>query len=87
MQTLLGKLPPVTRMMAATASGAGASANEPDTIAVHFELPGDIRRMMDEQRAIERSQPSDQRIYIWGEIQIHHLTQAGFHIYPIGSVR
>jgi hypothetical protein len=53
------------------------------TVPENFELPGDIRRMMDEQRAIERSQPSDQRIYIGGEIQIHHLTQAGFHIYPL----
>jgi hypothetical protein len=39
--------------------------------------------MMDEQRATQRARPSKDRIYIGGEIQIHHLMQAGFNVYRL----
>lgn len=44
-------------------------------------LPRDIRKMMDEQRAIQANKPKEKRIYIGGEIQIHHLTKAGFQVH------
>jgi hypothetical protein len=53
------------------------------TVPDNFELPRDIRTMMDGQRAIQRSFPSKKRIYIGGEIQIHHLMRAGFNVYRL----
>jgi hypothetical protein len=46
-------------------------------------LPQDIRKMMDDQRAIQASLPKDQRVYIGGEIQIHHLSKDGFQVYTL----
>jgi hypothetical protein len=48
-----------------------------------YELPKDIRKMMDEQRAIQSSRPVQERVYIGGEIQIYHLTTSGFSVYTI----
>jgi hypothetical protein len=45
--------------------------------------PLDIRKMMDEQRAIQASIPKSERVYIGGEIQVHHLSEAGFDVYTI----
>ena len=39
--------------------------------------------MMDEQRAIQRSRPEAERIYIGGEIHIHRLTKEGFRAYTL----
>jgi hypothetical protein len=50
----------------------------------HYELPTDIRRMMDTQRTIEAVRPPHERVYIGGEIQIHHLTMDGCSIYSLG---
>jgi len=51
------------------------------------QLPRDIRRMMDEQRAIQAARPKETRLYIGGEIEIHHLlkngTQIGFQAYTL----
>ena len=47
-------------------------------------LPGDLRRMMDDQRAIQASQPKEKRVYIGGEIQVHHLTKDGFQVHTVG---
>jgi hypothetical protein len=40
---------------------------------------------MDEQRAIQRRKRKNKRIYIGGEIQIHHLTKAGFNVYTLAQ--
>lgn len=48
-----------------------------------YELPTDIKRMMDEQRAIQASRPKDERVYIGGKILIHHLTKFGFSVYTL----
>ena len=53
------------------------------TIPETLRLPQDIRKMMDEQRAIYGSQASGQRVYIGGEIQIHNLTENGFQVYTL----
>jgi hypothetical protein len=45
----------------------------------------EIRTMMDEQRAIERSKPpNEKRICIGGEIQIHQLSKDGFNVRTAG---
>jgi len=49
----------------------------------NYQLPGDIRKMMDDQRTIQASQPKDKRLYIGGEIMIHHLSRDGFSAYPL----
>jgi hypothetical protein len=36
--------------------------------------------MMDEQRTIQASKPKDQRVYVGGEIHIHHLSENGFSV-------
>jgi hypothetical protein len=48
-----------------------------------YQLPRDIRRMMDEQRAIQAACPKETRLYIGGEITIHHLMKAGFNAYTL----
>jgi hypothetical protein len=50
-------------------------------ISEGYQLPTDIKKMMDEQRAIQSSHPKDERVYIGGKIQIHHLTKLGFSVY------
>jgi len=39
--------------------------------------------MMEEQRVIQESLPKDERVYIGGKIQIHHLTKDGICIYTL----
>ena len=46
-----------------------------------YEFPGDIKAMMVDQRRIE--QASTNRVYIGGEIIIHHLTKQGFNVYTL----
>lgn len=48
-----------------------------------FEFPRDIKKIMDEQRSLQQSRLQDERIFIGGKIQIHHLTKTGFAIYVI----
>lgn len=48
-----------------------------------YSLPRDIREMMDDQRAIQASQPKDKRVYIGGEIEIHRLSKDGFEVYTL----
>jgi hypothetical protein len=44
------------------------------------ELPKDVRSMMNEQRRTELSKPNGEaRIYIGGEIIVHHLTVNGYN--------
>lgn len=49
-----------------------------------FVLPRDVKKMMDDQRSTQASLPKDQRLYIGGEILIHHLTKIGFNVYILG---
>jgi len=49
--------------------------------AESFQLPQDLRRMMDEQRSIQESLPRDERVYIGGEIQAYHLTETATAMY------
>ncbi|MGA9997388.1 MAG: hypothetical protein WBP93_18360 [Pyrinomonadaceae bacterium] len=46
-------------------------------------LPTDIKKIMDEQRVIEATKPKNEKIYIGGEILIHHLTKSGFNVYTL----
>jgi hypothetical protein len=48
-----------------------------------YQLPRDVRKMMDDQRIIQASQPKEERLYIGGEIMIHHLYRDGFSVYPL----
>jgi hypothetical protein len=38
---------------------------------------------MDSQRTIQASRPKDQRLYIAGEIILHHRSKDGFHAYSL----
>lgn len=48
-----------------------------------LEIPRDIKKIMDEQRVIQQSLPKNERVYIGGKIQIHHLTKLGFAVYTL----
>jgi hypothetical protein len=48
-----------------------------------YSLPQDLRKMMDDQRTIQASKPKDERIYIGGEIEVHHLSESGFQVYTL----
>ncbi|MDO9129344.1 MAG: hypothetical protein Q7U34_05710, partial [Anaerolineales bacterium] len=45
------------------------------------QFPTDLKKIMDEQRAIQLSRPISERVYIGGRIQVYHLTKSGFTIY------
>ncbi len=47
------------------------------------QLPADIKTMMLDQRAIQAMQPKAQKVYIGGEIVIHHLSRDGFQVYTL----
>jgi hypothetical protein len=47
--------------------------------------PGDITRIMAAQRAIQAKLPKEARVSIGGEIQMHHLEQAGYKTYRLGQ--
>jgi len=49
----------------------------------NYELPGDIKEMMDDQRSIQASQPKEERLYIGGEIVVHYLSNDGFKTYTL----
>lgn len=51
----------------------------------NLELPKDIKRLIDEQRAIQLSRPENERVYIGGRIKMLHLTKSGFVVYTLGQ--
>lgn len=57
-------------------------AHKPDcTVPDDYRLPDDLKVMMDDQRRLQKRAPKAQRIYIGGEIQVHHLTSAGYQVF------
>lgn len=46
-----------------------------------FRIPEDFIALMNEQRMRESLRPYEQRIHIGGEVQVIHLTPAGFYSY------
>jgi hypothetical protein len=49
-------------------------------IPQRYQLPMDIKAMMDSQRDIQATRPKSERVYIGGQIQIHHLMRERFEI-------
>jgi hypothetical protein len=47
--------------------------------------PNDIPRIMVAQRALQAKLPKEERVSIGGEIQMHHLEQAGYKTYRLGQ--
>ncbi len=47
--------------------------------------PSDFPRIMAAQRAIQAKLPKEARVSIGGEIQMHHLEQAGYKAYRLGQ--
>ncbi len=43
----------------------------------------DIKKMMREQRQLQANKPKEERLYIGGEIQIHHLGKKGFNVFTL----
>lgn len=52
-------------------------------IPAPFILPKDIQALMEAQRTIQAALPPEQRIYIGGEMEVHHLTKNGCHAYTL----
>jgi hypothetical protein len=50
-------------------------------VPANYSLPQDFITIMDEQRAVEASKSKEERLYIGGEIEVHHLSKDGFHVY------
>ena len=53
------------------------------TVPDNYRLPHDLKSMMDEQRAIQRSRPAGDQLYIGGEIYVHHLMEGGSNVYRL----
>lgn len=47
-------------------------------------LPADLKTLMVKQRSAQASRPQGERVYIGGEIQVHHLLKDGFQVQTIG---
>src|SRR5579863_9137660 len=56
-----------------------------DVIPKETIHPGDFTRIMAAQRAIQAKLPKEARVPIGGEIQMHHLEQAGYKTYRLGQ--
>jgi len=57
---------------------------KPDcAVPAHCEYPQDVKRMMEDQRIRQNAHPRESRLYIGGEIQVHHLTKAGFNVWTL----
>jgi hypothetical protein len=67
------------------ALGYGYGVKPECTLPDNVSFPDDIKTLMDEQRAIQRRKRKNKRVYIGGEIQIHHLTKAGFNVYTLAQ--
>jgi hypothetical protein len=52
-------------------------------VPASYTLPNDIRAMMEDQRVKQARLPVHERVYIGGEIQIHHLTRDGCQVYRL----
>jgi hypothetical protein len=52
-------------------------------VPTDYRLPEDFVAMMNEQRTIQDSKPKDERLYVGGEIELHHLTKHGYAAYTI----
>ncbi|SRR5712691_2369605 len=52
-------------------------------VAGTYDVPKDIKKMMDAQRAFQATRPREERVSIGGEIQIHHLTAKGCNVYTL----
>jgi hypothetical protein len=61
----------------------GLGTKPPINITAEYNLPQDLRSMMDTQRTNEESRPLNEKVFIGGEIQVHHLTHDGFHVYTL----
>ncbi|MGA8761820.1 MAG: hypothetical protein WB562_02935 [Candidatus Sulfotelmatobacter sp.] len=49
-----------------------------------YQIPRDIRRIMDDQREVQAASPTEgTRLYIGGEIMLHHISKSGFVAYPL----
>jgi hypothetical protein len=47
----------------------------------NIQLPIDLKPIMNEQRAIQESRPSNERVYIGGKIQAYHMTETDINVY------
>lgn len=52
-------------------------------VPADYQLPRDFKVMMDEQRRVQGALSKNERIYVGGEIQVHHLTESGFAVYTL----
>jgi hypothetical protein len=53
------------------------------TLANRFSSLDDIVAMMNEQRAIQAMKPKEDKVYVGGEINVHHLTEQGFSSFTL----
>jgi hypothetical protein len=68
------------------ACGLYVKPNVPEDVIPKDTLhPSDIPRIMAAQRAIQAKLPKEARVSIGGEIQMHHLEQAGYKAYRLGQ--
>jgi hypothetical protein len=61
----------------------GVGTKPQSVVPEDANYPEVFRTIMDNQRAAENSKPKEQRVYIGGEIQIHHLSRVGCAIYTL----
>jgi hypothetical protein len=52
-------------------------------IPERYELPTHVKQMMDSQRAIQTTRPKADRVYVGGQIIVHHLTEQSFSVYVL----
>lgn len=58
--------------------GYGLAVKPECQVDEDWVLPRDFRPLMDAQRRVQASKPASERVYIGGEITVHHMTKDGF---------
>lgn len=53
-------------------------------VPANYVFPRDIKRLMEQQRRIQKTKPATERICIGGEIYACQLSREGIGIYPLG---
>lgn len=64
--------------------GIGSGFKPPCEVPDNWRIPEDFLDLMNQQRAIQMALPENERVYIGGEINVHHLTRDGYAVGKAG---
>lgn len=51
----------------------------------NWQLPNDLLKLMKGQRDIQSNRPLSEKVFIGGEIMVHHLQKDGYNVFPFAK--